>query len=110
MASLDGTITFQSGEYRPCLVHGQEALFHRWSVISNLVGASPLIGGHPGGTVSCTLGIVEFESGVIKEVAPKDIVFTDSPAMWREYGVSEHHEVHREYWENKEKKKESKNE
>lgn len=105
MASLDGTITYQSGEHRPCLVNDKEALFHRWVDISRLVDASPLIGGHPGGTVSYCVGIVEFEYGQIKEVSPESITFTDG--LFITEHVHEHCEYYREYMKKKEEEKEN---
>mgnify|MGYP001623119440 CR=1 FL=1 len=107
MAALDGKITIGI-DYRPCVVHipavtktcrpdrkstaknerpYQEvivpekkikALFHCWSHRSELYGASPMIGGHPGGQVSGTFAIVEYEDGTIHEVEPTQIRFVDN--------------------------------
>lgn len=49
MPALDGTITFATSEYRPCLVKGQHALFHRWEDNSEIYAPSVMIGGHGGG-------------------------------------------------------------
>ena len=62
---------------RPCLVDGKKAMFHCWSNISNLVSPSALFGGDVGGTVSKTLGIVEFEDGTVTRVLPESIRFVD---------------------------------
>lgn len=68
---------------RPCYIlsknEKKKALFHCWSHISDVVGASPMVGGHPGGTVAYPVGIVELEDGSVKEVEPTYIVFIDSP-------------------------------
>lgn len=101
MAALDGKITIGI-DYRPCFVHisakiekkrnkdvgksikiieeEQEikALFHCWNHRSELYGASPMIGGHPGGQVSGTFAIVEYEDGTIHEVEPTHIRFVDN--------------------------------
>lgn len=99
MAALDGKITIGI-DYRPCTVHipavtktcypdrkstaknerpYQEvivpekkikALFHCWNY--------RLIGGHPGGQVSGTFAIVEYEDGTIHEVEPTQIRFVDN--------------------------------
>lgn len=112
MAALDGKITIGI-DYRPCMVHIPavtktcypdrkstaknqrpykevivpekkiKALFHCWGHRSELYGDSPMIGGHPGGQVSGTFAIVEYEDGTVHEVEPQNIRFVDN-AM-REY-------------------------
>ena len=100
MAVLDGKITIGI-DYRPCIVHIPEisykkwngnghdvvikrkeethkALFHCWNHRSKLVGESLLRGGHPGGQVSGTFAIVEYEDGTIHEVEPTQIRFVDN--------------------------------
>ena len=100
MAALDGKITIKRG-LRPCIVHIPEereyfrenrerkyrikktaenikALFHCWDYRSELYDASPMIGGHPGGQVSGTFAIVEYEDGTIHEVEPTQIRFVDN--------------------------------
>ena len=100
MSSLDGKITIER-ELRPCIVHVPEkreyfrenrerkyrikkseedikALFHCWGYRSELVDASPMIGGHSGGRVSGTFAIVEYEDGTIHEVEPTQIRFVDN--------------------------------
>lgn len=76
MAGLDGRIEIGI-DYRPCKVHMFKGLFHCWSHRSELVGESPLRGGHPGGQISATFGLVEYEDGTMHEVEPKDIRFVD---------------------------------
>ena len=88
-------------ELRPCIVHIPEkreyfrenrerkyrikktaenikALFHCWNHRSELYDASPMIGGHPGGKVSGTFAIVEYEDGTVHEVEPQNIRFVDN--------------------------------
>ena len=116
MAALDGKITIEI-DYRPCMVHipvkvkhkrntstnpGEyiiespeceiKALFHCWNHRSELCDASPMIGGHPGGQVSGTFAIVEYEDGTIHEAEPTQIRFVDN-AM-REYVFTEMEEKH----------------
>ena len=63
-------------ETRGCLVDGRPGLFHCWEQWSNVVDASPMVGGHPGGQVSYVMGIVEFDNGV-RRVDPTLIKFCD---------------------------------
>lgn len=112
MAALDGKIEIGI-EYRSCMVHipakkqsyrkkGDrinayekeiepeheiKALFHCWSHRSEVVGESPLRGGHPGGQVSGTFAIVEYEDGTVHEVEPQNIRFVDN--LITEYAFSE---------------------
>ena len=63
---------------RPCFVNGQKAMFHCWRHASQVISPSPLFGGHPGGVVSETYGIVEYEDGSIAAyVEPGSIRFAD---------------------------------
>ena len=121
MSTLDGKITIER-ELRQCIVHipavtktrypdrkstaknerpYQEvivpekkikALFHCWDHRSELCDASPMIGGHPGGQVSGTFAIVEYEDGTIHEVKPTYIRFVDNPMI--EYVFTEMEEKH----------------
>ena len=36
MASLDGTLTITNSEYRPCVVDGEKAMFHRWDIMETI--------------------------------------------------------------------------
>ncbi len=98
-------------DYRPCIVHipavtqnlknmngkvttkiikeKQEfkGLFHCWSHRSELVGESPLRDGHPGGQISATFGLVEYEDGTMHEIEPQNIRFVDG--IMKEYGFCE---------------------
>lgn len=113
MAGLDGRIEIGI-DYRPCMIHipvvkkprrhtlgvgcdiyqeviepekDVKALFHCWSYRSELVGESPLRGGHPGGQISDTFGLVEYEDGTMHEVKPQNIRFVDGKI--NEYGFWE---------------------
>lgn len=68
----------------------EKALFHCWEQWSNTVAPSILKGGSPGGQVSETYGIVEFEDGTVKSVHPSLIRFLDNPFndyAWEEGGA-----------------------
>ena len=66
-------------ECRTCIVNGRAALFHRWSDKSEIVAPSVMVGGHTGGVVSCTVGIIEYiENGDVHECWPSEIRFTDT--------------------------------
>lgn len=65
-------------ELRPCLVNDKRALFHTWSSRSQIVDPSPLIGGHQGGVLKYTVGIIEYEDGQVCECLPSQIKFIDS--------------------------------
>lgn len=56
----------------------RKALFHCWGYRSELYGASPMYGGHPGGQVSRTFAIVEYEDGTVHEIEPRNIRFVDN--------------------------------
>lgn len=65
-------------ELRPCLVNDKRALFHKWSDKSQIVDPSPLMGGHQGGVLKYTVGIIECEDGQVCECMPSQIKFIDS--------------------------------
>ena len=60
MAGINGKITIEDAEYRPCLVNGRKGLFHKW------------------GFAGRTVGIVEFEDAPIAVVPPEQVQFLDS--------------------------------
>lgn len=63
--------------YYDCIINNEKkAHFHCWEECANVVGASPMIGGHTAGQIKYTLAIVEYEDGTIDEVSPKSIKFT----------------------------------
>ena len=51
---------------------------NRWDEIKQVIDASPMIGGHPGGQIAYTLGIVEFMDGTVGQVSPGYIKFLDT--------------------------------
>lgn len=63
-------------ETRLCEINGELGYFHTWEHWSNVVDASLLRGGHPGGQVGQVYGIVEFKDGV-RRVDPSKIKFCD---------------------------------
>jgi hypothetical protein len=98
MSGLNGEIIIKSSEYRPCVVNGKNALFHRWIDVDQGVikfGASipsdkmqlvrktfddtsVLPVGCDMATLRTTYAVVEFEDGTIKEVNPGDVKFLDT--------------------------------
>ena len=54
-------------ETRLCEVNGEFGYFHCWEHWSNVIDASPLRGGHPGGQIGQVYGIVEFSGEVRKD-------------------------------------------
>ena len=60
---------------RRCLVGDKKGWFHRWSDYSEVIPPSPMIGGHNGGQIQCTYGVVERENGTVVLVEPMKIVF-----------------------------------
>lgn len=81
MGKIFSKIIVTENENRPCIVEDRKAIFHKWNTFKNVIPASPMIGGAPGGQIEYTLGMVEFEDGTIAEVAPHKIRFTDN-ARW----------------------------
>lgn len=91
-------------KYRPCVVDGKKALFHRWADKGKLVvrldgiftekklqeaslhiyqDDDLIITDRKSDVVQIqqTYGIVEYENGVVAEVEPEKIVFTDNKAV-----------------------------
>ena len=56
----------------------KRALFHGWDGIKQVIDASPMIGGHPGGQIAYTMGIVEYMDGTVDRVYPEYIRFLDT--------------------------------
>lgn len=82
MAIFDGKITASNSEYRPCIVNGKKALFHRWTERANIIPPSPMAPGvisHDGGVIKDTAGIIEYEDGTVAEVYTINIRFVDNP-------------------------------
>lgn len=76
MASIKISIKINA-ELRPCIVKGKKALFHKWSDRSSILDPSPKIGGHSGGVLKYTAGIIEYENGAVTECHPSEIKFKD---------------------------------
>ncbi|MFT9496351.1 hypothetical protein [Anaerosolibacter sp.] len=76
MAGIGAKMTIEN-ELRPCIVKDRKALFHKWSDKSNIVDTSTMAGGHSSGVVKYTVGIIEYEDGVVTECYPYEIRFLD---------------------------------
>ena len=64
---------------RKCVVKGRVCFFHRWSDKSEIVPPSPMAGGHAGGVINLTVGIVEYkEDGTVHEFYPHEIRFLNT--------------------------------
>ncbi len=74
-------------ELRPCIVKDRKALFHKWSEKSQITQPSAMIGGHNGGVIRITVGIIEYEDGVVTECYPYEIKFIDN--KFQEYSFIE---------------------
>lgn len=70
-----------SNMYRPCYAKGERGLFHCWADVAEVVAPSMLRGGHNGGQLRMTYGIVELQDGRVKLYEPKDIRFADGGAF-----------------------------
>lgn len=92
MSGLNGTVTIQDSQYRPCFAKGQRALFHKWEDNSEIYAPSLMVGGHACGVVKYTCAIVEYEDGHVERVKPEDVMFADNlikEYAFPEYGESE---------------------
>jgi hypothetical protein len=76
MANLSSEIIIRA-DLRPCIVNNRKALFHKWSDKSKVVSPSPMVGGPVGGVINYTVGIIEYEDGVVTECYPYEIRFVD---------------------------------
>lgn len=73
MAGLNCEVKWET---RLCKVKEELGYFHYWEQWENVVDASPLRGGHPGGQIGQVYGIVEFKDGV-RRIDPSQIIFCD---------------------------------
>ena len=108
MAGLDMTMKVESAEYRPCVVGGRKALFHRWvesdkalfenvALMSYEMKAEQINQFNNFGMVDnmCTklriikslYGLVEHADGSMEKVDPEKIVFEDTREKFVEAGV-----------------------
>lgn len=60
---------------RTCLVKGKKAKFHRWIDRQWIVAPAIALGGHNGGQLTATFGLIEYEDGTMDEVYPSEIKF-----------------------------------
>ena len=75
-------------QLRPCIVGGKAALFHCWSDKSDVVAPALMVGGHNGGVVRYTVGIIEYiDSGAVHECYPSEIRFTDTAAKISDFYI-----------------------
>ena len=65
-------------DFRPCIVKGKRAVFHRWEDKAELISPGLTIGSHPGGQLWQVLGIVEYSDGTVHECYPNEIRFLGS--------------------------------
>ena len=73
---------------RKCKVQNKyTGLFHRWSDKTEIIPPSPLMGGHNGGVLQYTVGIVELLDGRVVECTPTEIKFIK--AYYSEDGIEE---------------------
>lgn len=81
MASMSTWIVERRDTRRMCVTNeilgSKRCLFHCWSTESRVVPPSNLRGGHSGGTISETVGILEFEDGSIMKLCTGDFKFID---------------------------------
>jgi hypothetical protein len=81
---------------RPCMVRGHKAVFHRWIEHSYVEPPGIMVGSSNGGQVSYLTALIEFETGQVEEVRPKDVIFRDFAVnrLFGEYiyGDDEHYE------------------
>lgn len=104
MAGLESTINIRSSEYRPCIILGKKALFHRWTEKKNIVlecdrmvCSSTLVkvreefektnvipNGFTAVKYGGTYAIVEFEDGSTALINPRDVRFLDSGNLFYE--------------------------
>lgn len=82
---VPATRIISSADYRPCVIDGKNALFHRWEEVSEIVYPSLMKGGHAGGEMKGTLAIVEMEDGCVRRVVPNAVRFTDNAKLFEIY-------------------------
>lgn len=94
MAGLNGVITVTTSEYRPCLVKGRKAIFHRWGEGKKIFHDFLMVDGIEKATwtsikETISTAIIEFEDGTVAEVDPTDIKFYDPPHKEYYFGTEE---------------------
>lgn len=76
-------------ELRPCFIGDKKGLFHGWFYSAEVVAPSLMVGGHNGGQLATTRGMVEMPTGEIVLAFPTDIRFVGSERLMREYCYEE---------------------
>lgn len=76
MSKATGTIKIEY-DLRPCMVRDKPALFHKWVDNRDVLEPSPMRGGHNGGVIAYTQGLVEYADGSVGMVSPTSIKFED---------------------------------
>lgn len=64
-------------DYRTCTYEDKKYIFHCFEQWSNVIGESPMIGGHSAGQISHVFALIEDEKGNIYRVEPTMVKFTD---------------------------------
>lgn len=78
MRGIDGTVTIRTAEYRPCMVGGKKAIFHRWESPVQRYGCE-----NPR-ELPRTMAIIELESGEVKRAFPEKVRFLDTGNLMQE--------------------------
>lgn len=78
-------IWISTADYRPCIVDGMKATFHRWADKSWIVPPSPMVGGHQGGVVHGTYAIIELKDGTVREVEPEKVCFLTDAELYQRH-------------------------
>lgn len=84
-----GEITVRFSDYRPCIVNGRKAMFHRLADRAHTVAESILRGGAPAGQHWSVVAVVEYEDGTMHECYPYEVRFLDSRGLFAQYDFSE---------------------
>ena len=63
--------------FRPCRYEGKNYILHCFEQWSNVIGESPMIGGHSAGQISMIHALIEDKKGNIHRVNPTMITFND---------------------------------
>lgn len=76
-------------EVRPCIVDGRKALWHRWVEVRQCISAGlTVMNDHPGGFISDTLALVEYEGGDVAKVPVSAVRFTQTKRLFERNSVA----------------------
>lgn len=75
--------------FRPCRYEDKNYIFHCFEQWSNVIGESPMIGGHSAGQISNVFALIEDGKGNIYRVQPTMIEFTDNKYIDYFWGLDE---------------------